>query len=142
MTILNSETIYDDDFDTCYETFVTLRIYTKEKNPQLITKILSIEPSSITLKGEGRKNNYVNGWFLSSKNFINSKDLRRHIDWIIEAIKNKKKYITNFLDEGFDIDIICYWSSKNGTGGPILSPKQLTSLSKLNIEICFEFYNC
>ena len=55
MTILNSETIYDDDFDTCYETFATLRIYTKEKNPQLITKILSIEPSSITLKGEGNK---------------------------------------------------------------------------------------
>ena len=35
---------------------------------------------------------------------------------------------------------MCYWLSENGNGGPILSPKQLTELGKLNIEIWFDVY--
>lgn len=37
--------MYNDDYETCNETYVTLRLYSDSLSPQEITNILGIEPS-------------------------------------------------------------------------------------------------
>lgn len=137
----NNSFIYDDNYETCYETYSTLRIYTNSEPPSNITKIIGIKPTELTIIGTGRKKNNVNGWFLSSENFVVSKDSRKHIDWILNQIYPLKDKILEFIYKGYRIDISCYWSSMHGTGGPTLPPYQMKKLSDLNIEIWFDFYS-
>lgn len=132
---------YNDNYETCYKTYATFRIYTGEIDPNKITEILNIEPSEVILKGMGRRKNFVNGWFISSEDKIDSKDSRRHIDWLLNQIYPLKDKILELISKDYKIDISCYWSSMHGTGGPTLSPYQMKKLSELNIEIWFDFYS-
>lgn len=137
--MIENNTDYDENYETCSETYVTLRIYTKEINPNYVTNFFKIEPSEIIIKGEKRKTS-VNGWFLSSEKQVKSKDSRSHFDWLINIIHSKKEKIAELKKKGFDIDISCYWISMYGMGGPTLSPFQLKNLSDLNIDVFFDFY--
>ena len=88
---------YDDNYDTCEQTYSTLRVYSGDISPNIITIKLNIDPSSTQEKGKfkrfGKMEKEIkkNGWFLTSENQVESKDTRRHIDWIINHIKSKKK---------------------------------------------------
>lgn len=135
-----NKSTYDDNYETCYETYTTLSIYTKEINPNYITDFLNINASKIVIKDEKIKKG-VNGWFLSSEEEVKSKDSRRHFDWILDIIYSKKEKLCELKEKGFDISISCFWSSMNGIGGPTLSPYQLRKLSDLDIEVFFEFYS-
>lgn len=136
---------YDDNYESCYETFVTLRIYSDTIIPEEITNILQVQPSESVTKGEvyginSKKVRKINGWFLTSESFVNSKDCRRHFDFLadkIMPIKNKLKALQN---KDCEIDISCFWSSENGQSGPTLSPKQLKKLAELELEIWFDIY--
>ena len=136
----NVDDEYIDDYVTCYETYSELRVYTGELNPNLVTKFLDLSPSLIIIKDQINKN-HINGWFLSSENQVNSKDSRRHIDWVLNKIYSRKNLILELQEKGFRIYIGCYWSSEQGTGGPILSPKQMNKLFELNLDLSFEFYS-
>lgn len=136
---------YDDNYQSCHETFVTLRIYSDILSPEEISNSLQIQPSDTTTKGEvvGTKTKKVrehNGWFLSSEGLIESKDCRRHFDFLADKIIPIKARLKKLENEGCEIDISCFWSSENGQGGPTLSPKQLKKLSELEIEIWFDIY--
>ncbi len=78
---------YIDDYPTCESTYVTLRVYTGDMEPEFVSRILEITPSDTVTKGKvakGRKKPaIVNGWFLSSEGYIESLDSRRHIDWSV-----------------------------------------------------------
>jgi hypothetical protein len=136
---------YDDNYESCYETFVTLRIYSDTIIPNEITNFLQFEPTESVTKGEvyginSKKIREINGWFLTSEGFVNSKDCRRHFDFLadkIMPIKNKLKALQN---KDCEIDISCFWSSENGQSGPTLSPKQIKKLAELELEIWFDVY--
>jgi hypothetical protein len=71
---------------------------------------------------------------------VNSKDTRRHVDWILDQLLPKRDEILSLLQEpGCRMDIFCYWLSK-GSGGPILSPFQMAKLVQLDLEIGFDVY--
>ena len=77
--------MYNDEYATCFKTYVTLRIYFEKMNSEELTKYLEIKPTKSQNKGERSKNNLNlkiehNGWFLSSEESVKSKDFRRHID--------------------------------------------------------------
>ncbi len=139
---------YDDEYETCERTYATLRIYPENIHPDEISRILNITPSKYQVKGDHGENfpspvlkrAPVNGWFLTSKNEINSRDVRRHIDYIISKVFNKKDEILRLQSEDVEFDIFCYWASSQGQGGPTLSPKQMKVLTELNIEIGFDIY--
>jgi hypothetical protein len=124
-------TPYNDDYQTCEETYSTLRIYSRSLD---VPKKLNLKPSDISEYED------LNGYFYSTKNVINSKDLRRHLDYLIEMFKNKVEVLNEIQAEGNRIDLVCYWVSQNGHGGPTLSPKQLNEIAKLNVEIWFDIY--
>lgn len=138
--MINNKFIYNDTYETCYETFATLSIYTKETLPEIVTTLLEITPSKIIVKGQTRKN-CVNAWFLYSEKNVDSKDLRRHIDWLLEKIYPKKGLINILIEKGFRVEISCFWSSNQGHGGPILWPTQLQKIADLNLELNFDFYS-
>lgn len=137
-----------DDYPTCEETSAVLRIFSDEIDPTEITRFLAIEPSSIQIKGERKylnKEKYINqenGWFLDSENAVESRDLRRHLDWLLNKLNNCHNQLRELADRGAEITIFCPWRSALGQGGPTMDPKQMKLLGDLNIELIFEFWVC
>jgi len=77
---MSDDAKYIDDYPTCAATYATLRIYTGETKPEIVTDTLQVNASKILRKSENGA--WLNGWFLSSKDLIDSRDLRRHLDWV------------------------------------------------------------
>lgn len=87
---------YDDDYAACVRTYSTLCIYPGEAiSPEDITRRLKVEPTSVQHIGEslGRAGRTIaiDGWFLTTKDLLDSKDCRRHIDWILDRIYESKE---------------------------------------------------
>jgi hypothetical protein len=137
--------LYDDNYATCFNTYVTIRIYCTQIQNEEITNLLGIKSTEtciIKKKSDTDKNNiiFVNGWFYSSKDLVISKDCRRHIDFLADAFLPIKDKLKLLINEGSDIDLTCFWCSENGQGGPTLSQQQLTKLAELGIDFWFDLY--
>ncbi|MFN0048345.1 MAG: DUF4279 domain-containing protein [Cytophagales bacterium] len=139
--------MYEDNYETCRETFVTFRIYFDEIHPEEITKILQIEPNNFQVKGEpfhdSKKSKALaklNGWFLTSEELVNSKDSRRHLDYILDKILPVKEKIDNLVKKGATINLDCFWATEQGHGGPILSIEQINKLAEIGLEFSYDFY--
>lgn len=136
---------YDDAYETCVSTYASLRLFSDGVDPDSLTAILNLVPTTSFRKGEPYGNHghvrKFNGWLLliSSEHFIDSKDSRRHIDWILERIGNKSQELTGLRSKGVEIDISCLWLSK-GQGGPTISPQQMTELARLGIDVWWDVY--
>ncbi|WP_136525380.1 DUF4279 domain-containing protein [Geomonas ferrireducens] len=139
---------FDDDYPTCEETSAVLRIFSDEIDPREITELLGVEPSSIQIKGERKYPNraeYINkenGWFLHSEDNVESKDLRRHLDWLLSKMNNCHSQLRELASKGAEITIFCPWRSASGHGGPTMDPQQMKVLGDLGIEVVFEFWVC
>jgi Domain of unknown function (DUF4279) len=139
----NPEGGYDDSYPTCDETYVTLCMYPKEVDPREISKWLGLEPSSIQICGEtkiGSRAVQINAWFLSSKGKVNSKDSRRHLDWVLDQIGGKDKVLNAILEKGTKANLCCFWRTKHGHGSPVQSPDQMRKIGKLGLELWYDFY--
>jgi len=134
--------MYNDNYETCSKTYVTLRMYSDNLSPDELTEYFGIQPTKTQTKGQISKKNLIgiNGWFLTTKNIIDSKDSRRHIDYLTDKLLPVKDKLQSLISDGTKIDISCFWSSASGHGGPTLSKQQLTKLADLGIEIWFDFY--
>ena len=139
--------MYDDMNATCLKTYATFRIYPGDLDPSSVTEQLGIEPSEWQRKGEpfrsasfATKAAELNGWFLHSKGHVDSRDSRRHVDWLLDQLVPKQDAIRSLQQAGCKMDISCYWLSAEGHGGPTLSPLQMGKLALLNIELGFDVY--
>jgi hypothetical protein len=139
---------YDDDYPSCERTDVVLRVYPGIHDPDWVTSILDIEPTSVNRSGEQRTNSIgriltiqKNGWFLSSEGKVASKDTRRHLDWLLDRLSGARVGVSKLLaDDGVAIDVICVWWSVSGHGGPTLSPSQMSRLASLGLDLGFDIY--
>lgn len=134
---------YDDDYPSCKETYATLCIYKDDLDPNEVSSKLGLTPSHSQVKGEKNRRGQVlqvGGWFLTSKGQVQSKDVRRHIDWILHQLDDKFDEIIELQSNSYLIDMSCYWLSASGQGGPTLSPSQMMQLAKLELEIWFDIY--
>jgi hypothetical protein len=136
-------TDYDDSYPTCIKTYATLRLFSAEIVPEEVTEILRIEPTRTFRKGDthakGKLQRKTNGWFYSTKKLSNSKDGRRHIDMILDALDGKFDAVNILQARGCEIHITNYWVS-GGQGGPWLMPSQMLKLGALNIDIWWDIY--
>jgi hypothetical protein len=140
--------MYDDDYGTCARTYATLLIYPVRTDTEAITQRLGIEPSSWQRRGGPVASSLrrpprvaeIDGWFLTTRGLIESRDSRRHIDWLLDQIEGKAVELRSLLDEGSRICITCYWSAASCGGGPRISPEQMRRLGALNIELWFDIY--
>ena len=135
---------YDDDYHTCAETFSTLRIYSDTVNPSEITRTLGITPTKSWCRHElfGNRSPYrrkANGWFYTTERSISSRDTRRHIDLIIEALKDAEVPLEILRQKGCKMDISSYWVGI-GHGGPSLWPHQMLRLGALGLMVWWDVY--
>jgi hypothetical protein len=137
----------EDEYPTCAQTFVTLRIYPERLDPTEVTARLGIEPSSWQRRGEdqnpGSKRPLparLSGWFLSSEGAIDSRDCRPHLDWLLAKIGTKAAVIQTLLADGCRMDVSCFWLSRSGHGGPTVTPLQMGELARLGLDLWFDVY--
>jgi Domain of unknown function (DUF4279) len=140
--------VYDDDYSTCTRTYATLSIYPVRTDPETITELLGIEPSSWQRTGGPMAESLrrppgiaeLDLWCLTTKDRVKSRDSRRHIDWLLNRIEGKTAELRSTQLEGARMSVSCFWLSKFGEGGPTISPQQMTRLGELNIELWFDVY--
>ena len=135
---------YNDSYPTCSRTHATFCVFLPETiHPDELTERFGIQPSRTRVKGEvykGKVREWPTSWFLESEGKVDSKDVRRHIDWILEQIKNKSEIIKQLQTEGSQIHLSCFWGSAVGHGGPMLDAGILKRIALLNIGISFDIY--
>ena len=150
LTLGSRNTPMNSIYGTCERTCAKLQIYSGDMHPSVVTERLGIVPTSVIVKGEFSPRNSrglrrvrvgkINGWFLSSEDFVPSKDVRHHLDWILERLEAKKVVLLELQDvPGVKMFIFCPWWSKHGQGGPTLWPEQMRGMAELNLECAFDF---
>lgn len=146
--IHSRRTPIDDEYGTCERTYAELRLYCGAMHPSAITSLLGVNPTSQVVLGEpGRTNSLgrapigkLNGWFLSSEGNVESKDVRRHIDWLIAKLKPSSDALHELQAKpDIRMSVNCIWWSRFGDGGPTLWPDQMRALADLNLECSFDF---
>ncbi len=80
------------------------------------------------------------GWFLSSEGSVESKDVCRHIVWVLDRLAGKENELLRLLDEGHEAYVFCYWLSASGHDGPELSHEVMRRLVSLKLDIAFDVY--
>jgi hypothetical protein len=137
----------DSGYESCESTHVELLVYLDKEEASYVTKVLDIEPSKSQTTGElvvnsrgserTAKNTY---WSLSSEGKVLSKDLRHHLNWLLEQLMSRQFQLSRLQnDDAVTMTVNCVWWSK-GSGGPTLWPEQMKKLSALNLECTFDFY--
>lgn len=141
---------YDDHYAACLRTYCTLRIYTGEKCPDKLSEILDCKPLSVWHKkeeGPGQANSKpfnskpFNAWFYSSRNAIDSRESRRHLDYVLAILEGKKTQLDEYLGGQSYKDIICFWQSSGEQGGPVLNAKHAAILADFDLEISWNLYS-
>lgn len=140
-------TEFDDDYPTCSKTYASLRLDHEDLDPERITGLLKIEPTWTQTKGVRctRRSGKtfvpkIGVWLFSTKDRVASKDVRRHVDWLLTQLDGKDEALKRLQAEGVHTDIFCYWLSADGQGGPTLSPGIMRRLAELELEIGFDIY--
>jgi hypothetical protein len=140
------QTPVNDAYPTCKRTVAELRIYGGALDPHAIAAHLGVQPSGTQMKGEVRAGfrgrevtARIGGWFLSSEEWVSSKDLRRHLDWLLDRLMPAKPALLALQqEEGIAMGVNCIWWSAFGEGGPTLWPEQMRLLAELNLECSFD----
>src|SRR2546423_15709456 len=134
---------YDDSYATCASTYATLRVFSDTSSPEEVSEALGVAPTRSHLKGEefgpGSRRS-ANGWFLESSHAVDSRDLRRHIDWLLDQVSAAGDAWPDLVAGGARADIFCYWESRSGHGGPQLSPSQMERLSEFGLSVGLDIY--
>lgn len=145
---------YDDQYGTCNETYVTLRVLGGTDNPSSVSARLGIEPTSMRVlgkpgvwrKGEWRippgnsPESQNNSWSLSTQGVVISQDSLRHVDHLLDLLESQEDTVKELFHEGWKVEMIVYWDSKWGHGGPMLTPQTIHRLSHYGIGIWYDVY--
>jgi hypothetical protein len=134
---------YHDDWATCARTHAHFNIYAEALDPVLVSRRLALSPSSAHRAGDRHARRIYRGghWSLSSEAAVESRDLRRHLDWILGQIEPHAAALVELRAEGNDLGVGCFWLSGSGHGGPQLDPMQLSRLGLLGLPVTFDFYD-
>ena len=96
---------YNDDYAACKATYATQRIYSGELDSDKVTRILGVKPTTFQRQGAIRNPAFktqdlvkLNGWSFSSKDQIESRDIRRPLDWNLDQFKNSKEAFQQLRD--------------------------------------------
>lgn len=137
-----------DEDASCAETFVTFRLFKEDLNPDDVSRLLGLDASGVQRKGEPQypKNPdsllrfRSGGWLLSTKGHVESRDLRRHVEWLLGRLEPQREALLRLSREGCAMDLFCFWLSAGGQGGPELDAVLMGRLADLSLPIRFDIY--
>jgi Domain of unknown function (DUF4279) len=130
---------YKDDYATCLRTFATLRIFSGDAHPDTVTARLGLRPTKIRSTDEPSRHKLSNSWQLCSELHVQSRDNRRHVDWLLDAVEASSDQLRALMAEGAKVDIICFFEGI-GRGGPTCSVGQMHRLANLGLMIWWDTY--
>jgi hypothetical protein len=140
---------YDDSYGTCQQTSAAFRIWHVDLHPAHISQQLGLLPSWSYQCGAPRSS--PNGrlllpykfgiWGFATEGKVQSRDLRRHLDWLLDHLAPAAVLLHQWQSEGYRTDVFCNWVRLGGTGGPTLSPRNMVRLAQLNLELGFEWWS-
>lgn len=136
----------DVDYPSCDLTYVEFVVYIEGKFIS-VSDILGMNPTNsqkvsdliINKRGIEReaKSTY---WCLSSEEKVVSKDIRHHLNWLLNILVDKKKDIFNIQKfKGVNMNVNGIWFAASN-GGPTIWPEQMKTLSDLNLEFSISLY--
>src|SRR5688500_16478169 len=100
---------YDDSYPTCDRTHASLCIYLPDtSDPNALSEKLGVQPSRTQVKGEvrnGKAKQWPTAWFLESTENVQSKELRRHINWVLEQLDGKLDVIQELQSRDAEMHI-------------------------------------
>jgi hypothetical protein len=134
---------YKHNYPSCSRTYAALCIYHESADPQIITDRLQLKPDETVTVGDlirPGKTATKSIWFLRTKDILQSRDFRAHIDWLLDKVSAKKKELQRLFDAGYEIKISCFWASASGNGGPYLDHEFIKRLSEFPIELDFDIW--
>lgn len=80
-------------------------------------------------------------WSQSTKGHVDSRDSRRHVDWLLAWLQGKTREVEQLQAAGWEVEISVFWHSKNGHGGPVVPPSSMKTMGELGITLGFDFYD-
>jgi hypothetical protein len=134
---------YDHEYPACSRTYATLCIYHDSEDPLKISEILHMNPDRSHKFGDllpSGKIAPVTGWFLSTKDVLTSKDLRAHVEWLIDRLHFKRDELHRMTESGYRMWIYCFWASSSGNGGPVFDRQFIQSLSDFPFELHLDIW--
>ena len=97
---------------------------------------MECDPTSAYLLGDpvGRSGGQrtVNGWFLSSDGSVNSQELGRHVDWLLDSVSGSE-LLGLQVERGVQADIFCFFEATQG--GPEFHPGLMSRLARLGLPL-------
>ena len=84
--------MYNDDYPNCDPKHATLCTYHRDLEPQHISALLGIEPTESFRrdpKSSGGASRKRGALFLSFEHTVLSRDVRRHVDWLLDRLTGK-----------------------------------------------------
>ena len=137
----------DASYSSCESTYVEFLVYVDKDSAQAVSNILQLEPTKSQTKGDLIVNSRgierlakTTYWILSSEGKILSKDIRHHLDWLLNQLLDKQFQLSRLQSNtNMSMTVNCIWWS-TGSGGPTLWPEQMKMLSQLNLECTFDIY--
>ncbi|WP_240002625.1 DUF4279 domain-containing protein, partial [Photorhabdus sp. S5P8-50] len=114
-TIKSRVTPVSSDYPTCSECYAQLLIYPGMMHPDNVSRLLKLEPTQKNIVGTTVTNSRgktreikLSSWFLSSKSYVESKDLRDHIDWLLRKLNQSEIGLKQLQrTEGISITLSC-----------------------------------
>ena len=141
-------TLPNPGYATCENTYAKLLIYPGSLGVSVVSDTLKIECTSAYEKGKkivnliGRTRVIKKSlWVLSSEGHVASRDLRHHLNWLIDKLEINRFGLAKLQrSDGLKMAVSCIWWSALGHSGPVLWPEQMKALADLNLECSFDVY--
>lgn len=133
---------------TAQETYVTLRVYHPQLDPEQLNGIFECRPSHswrineelvVAEDGSTRKAT-TGGWLLSSKHAVRSLDVKDHLAWLIKQLTGHGGTINRLQKAGYTTDVVVAWFSDSWNTCPALTPQHMQDLANLRLPLWFDVY--
>ena len=129
------------------ETHATFRLLGDALDAGEVTRLLGMEPSFARRRGDkyGNPERPVTSrtgiWALESEKSVASDDLEDHLDFLLLRLGSKSSVVRKLVQDGLTGDILCYWMSGTGQGGPVLGADTIRRVADLGVSLNFDFYS-
>jgi hypothetical protein len=130
------------DNPNCYKTWASLRLRGPAFDAGEVTQLLGISPTEAFSAGDPYRGGVRRRslWLLSSRDHLQSTDLRDHLTWLLDRLEPVQEEIAALLGRAImRADFRCVWLSATGEGGPILSSALLGRLAVFGLNFSVSF---
>lgn len=134
---------YLDENADCERAAARILIYPGAHTPDWVTETLQVEPTQTVRGGVPQLNPRsgimhtppLNLWEVDSEEAVDSRELRRHLDWVLDRIEPASQALRQLqADPEVEMRMGSSWWSASGKGGPTLWPTQMRRMARLGLS--------